>query len=152
MFPKVTLALAGLLTMVTADALPSHIVVSVIDSTSGSTIGSLNGYGNFSSPGPDYPFHTIATTGDFATIHGYGPCVAAGGLFACRLGYTGTGDNFDEIDGNLVLQGTDGAWSVDNTTDAAGGLNQYGQKNGIPVYLGSFAAVPVTLSVAYTSG
>ena len=57
-----------------------------------------------------------------------------------------------ESNGTFILDGTDGTWSVDNTTDAAGGTNPFGLPNGIPVYLGDTAAIPVTLSVHAASG
>lgn len=61
-------------------------------------------------------------------------------------------NNTQEVNGNLVLQGTDGTWSVDAVNDAAGGTNQFGLKNGIPVHLGNTAAIPVTLKVKSASG
>lgn len=57
-----------------------------------------------------------------------------------------------ESNGNLILDGTDGTWSVDNTTGAAGGTNPFGLPYGIPVYLGDTAAIPVTLSIHAASG
>jgi hypothetical protein len=60
--------------------------------------------------------------------------------------------NLQEVNGNLVLQGTDGTWSVDAANDTAGGVNQFGLKNGIPVHLGHTAAILVTLKVTAASG
>jgi len=60
---------------------------------------------------------------------------------------------YQDLDGEVALDGTDGTWSVAATTDAAGGTNPFGIKYGIPVYLGSTAAaVPVTLQYKSTSG
>jgi len=52
---------------------------------------------------------------------------------------------------DLILDGSSG-WSVNATTDAAGGLTPFGQKYGIPVYVGDVAAVPVTLSTSAAQG
>lgn len=51
-----------------------------------------------------------------------------------------------------MLQGTAGTWSVAATNDAAGGVDQFGSKNGISVFLGNTAAIPVTLKVKAASG
>lgn len=54
--------------------------------------------------------------------------------------------------GNFILDGTDGTWSVDATTDVAGGLDPFNRAYGIPIYLGNTAAVPVTISIHAASG
>jgi hypothetical protein len=94
MFPKLSLALAGLLTVVATDTLPMTAVISVIQASTGSTIGSLTGYGNFSSPGPSYPFHVVQKSGGFSTVSGYGSCISGGGLLKCVPGAT-SGDFFN---------------------------------------------------------
>jgi len=91
MFTKISLALAGLLTVATA-TLPAHLVISVVEISTGTTIGSLNGYGNFSSPGPDYPFAAYASTGNDSTLSGYGTCTV-GSILACYQ-TTGTAAEF----------------------------------------------------------
>jgi hypothetical protein len=85
MLSKITVAVAGLLTLVAADTLPMTLVISVVDST-GTVIGSLNGYGNFSSPGPDYPFNAQVSSGEDSTVQGYGVCSVIGtpGILACN--------------------------------------------------------------------
>jgi hypothetical protein len=97
MFSKITLALAGLFTLVTADVLPGTFIISVIDS-SGTTLGTLNGYGNFSSPG--YPFTTSATSGDYS-LSGYDLCSVSGtpALLACY-------DNSASAVGQFDVSGT----------------------------------------------
>jgi hypothetical protein len=80
MFTKISVALTGLFTLATAQ-LPLTLIISVIDATTGTTLGTLNGYGNFSSPGPNFPFNTVATTGDFSNLNGYQECSADGILF-----------------------------------------------------------------------
>lgn len=91
MFTKISLALAGLLTVATA-TLPAHLVISVVEISTGTTIGSLNGYGNFSSPGPDYPFAAYASTGNDSTLSGYGTCTVDS-ILACYQ-TTGTAAEF----------------------------------------------------------
>lgn len=64
-----------------------------------------------------------------------------------------TNFNHQQLDnGNLALEGTEGTWSVDNTTDASGGTTPNGYPYGIPVYIGDTAAIPVTLVVRAASG
>ena len=88
MFLQIPLALAlaaTFLSLTIAATLPSYLVISVVNST-GVTIGSLTGYGNFSHPGPSYPFRSAPsnTTADYASLHGYYSCdAAAGGILAC---------------------------------------------------------------------
>jgi hypothetical protein len=100
MFSKITLALAGLFTLVTADVLPGTFIISVIDS-SGTTLGTLNGYGNFSSPGPSYPFTTSATSGVYSELSGYDLCSVSGtpALLACY-------DNSASAVGQFDVSGT----------------------------------------------
>lgn len=175
MFSKLTaVALAGLLTIVAAvptggSTLPGTLIISVIDA-SGAVLGTLNGYGNFSSPGPSYPFRAFATTDGYADLRAYSlvPCTATG-VLACGGYVAGTAGSFyvsrvengnewelmrdQSLGGNVVLDGTDGLWSVDATTDAAGGLDAFGRSYGIPVHVGaSAAAIPVTLMVKSASG
>lgn len=54
--------------------------------------------------------------------------------------------------GDLVYINSDGTWSVDNTTDGSGGTTPIGLPYGIPVYLGTTAAIPVSLVVKAVSG
>lgn len=84
MLSKLAIGLTSLLTLVVADTLPMTIILSVIDST-GTVIGSLNGYGNFSSPGPDYPFRATVSSGEDSTVTGYSKCSVIGtpGLLSC---------------------------------------------------------------------
>lgn len=86
MLSKIVFGLTGLLTLVTADTLPMTLVISVKDST-GTVLGSLNGYGNFSSPGPDFPFNARVSSGEDSTVTGYGVCSVLGtpGLLACNV-------------------------------------------------------------------
>jgi hypothetical protein len=86
MLSKIAIGLTGLLTLVAADTLPMTLVISVIDST-GTVLGSLNGYGNFSSPGPDYPFFSRVSSGEDSTVNGYGLCSVIGtpGVLACNV-------------------------------------------------------------------
>jgi hypothetical protein len=81
MFTKITATLTVLFTL-TAAQLPPTLIISVIDVTTGTTLGTLNGYGNFSSPGPSYPFRAIATTGDFSDLYGFQEC-SADGILVC---------------------------------------------------------------------
>lgn len=90
MFSKVSIVFSGLLTL-TAATLPNYLVISVIDSV-GTTLGSLNGYGNFSSPGPDYPYQAEATTGEYSTLSGYGSCTVDSFLACYET--TGTAASF----------------------------------------------------------
>jgi hypothetical protein len=86
MFPKISLALAGLLSLAVADTLPGTLIIAVVNST-GATIGTLNGYGNFSTPGASYPFRSTQTTGGYADLTGYYRCNApAGGILGCADG------------------------------------------------------------------
>lgn len=93
MFPKTSIvaALAGIFTFAAA-SLPTTLIISVIDATTGVTLGSLNGYGNFSSPGPDYPFYSEVATGEYSTIYGYGQCTV--GDFLDCYGGSGAGVDF----------------------------------------------------------
>jgi len=61
--------------------LPSTVIISVMNFT-GSVIGTLNGYGNFSSPGPSYPFRAYPDTEGFARLSSYSlmPCFDNGDL------------------------------------------------------------------------
>lgn len=100
MFSKITaVAIAGLLTCVSAvptggASLPSTSIISVVDAT-GAVIGTLNGYGNFSAPGPSYPFRAFTTTDGYANLDGYNlvPCTATGFL-ACGGTVAGTSGSF----------------------------------------------------------
>jgi hypothetical protein len=56
------------------------------------------------------------------------------------------------VNGDLTYIDTDGTWSVEDTTGASGGTTPIGLPYGIPVYLGSTAAIPVTLVVSAASG
>jgi hypothetical protein len=56
------------------------------------------------------------------------------------------------IDGKVALQGTDGKWSVDARNDAAGGVDRFGNKLGIPIYVGDKGAIEVILSSRKASG
>lgn len=79
MFSKVTVAIAGLAALASTTAVPGTLIISVVDSA-GATLGTLNGYGNFSSPGPSYPFRATATTEEDSTLRGYESCNADGFL------------------------------------------------------------------------
>ena len=94
MFLKTALALAGLLSLAVADTLPGTLIIYVYNST-GANIGSLTGYGNFSSPGPSYPFRTTQTSGGYATLRGfYGCSASAGGILSCSDS-AGAASSFD---------------------------------------------------------
>ncbi|TVY49411.1 hypothetical protein LOCC1_G001044 [Lachnellula occidentalis] len=159
MFPQLLLALglsASLLSLTMAtnsSTLPAFLVISVVDSA-GVTLGSLTGYGNFSHPGPSYPFRSAASTtsADHASsLHGYHSCNAAvGGILACSDSLTAS--SFSSVNGNLVLEGTDGTWSVAAKDDSSVGTDPLGHVIGIPVHVGSTAAIPVTLSIKATTG
>ena len=64
-------------------ALPQTMTVSVVNIT-GTVIGTLNGYGNFSSPGPSYPFRTYPDDEGFSRLVSYSlsPCLDEG-LLSC---------------------------------------------------------------------
>lgn len=173
MFSKIAFALTGLLTLVAADPLPGTVIISVVDST-GTILGTLNGYGNFSSPGPSYPFRTSGAVGDYSFVTGYELCsvlsngigsalscsgestdaayftVSPGSIF--KILYRWLISRSQDAGGNFVLNGTDGTWSVDNAEGSGGGTNPIGLNYGIPVYLGNVGAVPVTLAVNAASG
>lgn len=102
MLSKITLAVAGLLTLVAADTLPTSLVISVVASN-GTILGSLNGWGNFSSPGPDYPFFTQVSSGDDSTVDGYGECSVIGnpGFLACNTS-SPAGDVLFTVSSNVV--------------------------------------------------
>ncbi|TVY28875.1 hypothetical protein LHYA1_G002092 [Lachnellula hyalina] len=158
MFLQIPLALAlaaTFLSLTIAATLPSYLVISVVNST-GVTIGSLTGYGNFSHPGPSYPFRSAPsnTTADYASLHGYYSCdAAAGGILACGDSSGGASESFFSSDnGNLALEGTDGTWSVSAPDDSGVGTDQFGHVIGIPVYVGSTAAIPVSLSIKAATG
>ncbi|CAG8953343.1 hypothetical protein HYFRA_00003554 [Hymenoscyphus fraxineus] len=153
MLSKLTVAFAALLGVFAAvppggSTLPSTLVISVVDA-SGAVLGTLNGYGNFSSPGPSYPYRAYPTTDGYARIAAYNRC-SASDVLACG---GGTDGSFYQLGGNVVLDGTDGTWSVNARTDAAGGVDAFGRPYGIPVHVGSSAgAIPVTLRATAASG
>jgi hypothetical protein len=95
MLSKVTMVVAGLCTFAVASPLPGTVIISVIESSTGTLLGSLNGYGNFASPGPDFPFRTFATTGGFSTLSGYSPCTVAAGVLDCSGATSGAAASFD---------------------------------------------------------
>ncbi|TAQ86335.1 hypothetical protein B7494_g5338 [Chlorociboria aeruginascens] len=160
MLSQIIMALGLMVTLATAQIpsggtpLPLTLIVTVVDST-GATLGSLNGYGNFSSPGPDYPFNSRVNTDGTNTLSGYGACYLDNGVLDCYYPDgipVGTIGEFYEESGLLALIGSGTEFSVSATTDAAGGLDPFGRSYGIPVYAGDVAAIPVTLSIAGASG
>jgi len=154
---KICFAIAGLATLIVAQLptggspLPMTLVVNVINLNTGVQLGTLNGYGNFSSPGPSFPFRAYQTTQGFATINGYGTMTVSG-VLSCGGPVPGTTGSFYAVGNVLAFLGSHGTFSVDAVTDAAGGVNQYGRPNGIPVYIGSAGAIPVTLTFKAASG
>ncbi|EPE24875.1 hypothetical protein GLAREA_11456 [Glarea lozoyensis ATCC 20868] len=140
-----------------AAPLPSTLIISVLDASTGALLGTLNGHGNFSSPGPSYPYRSfpVATGSDVSRLQSYGApgCTAASGVLNCDAGQS-EGGRFISIDGKVALEGTDGVWSVDARDDAAGGVDRFGLKVGIPVFVGDRGGVgiPVVLSSRKASG
>jgi len=146
----VSLAAARLPQPPAGSVLPSTIIIYVINSTTGTNLGSLNGYGNFSSPGPAFPFRVYSNGAGLQTINGYDTCTVDG-ILACG-GEVGTLGGFYASGGDVALLATGTLFSVDAVTDVAGGLNGFGLPYGIPVYLGDVAAIPVTLQAVAASG
>lgn len=56
------------------------------------------------------------------------------------------------MNGSLVLEGTDGTWSVAAPDDSGVGKDPFGHVIGIPVHVGNTASIPVTLSIKATTG
>lgn len=88
---KISVAFASLFTLASATSLPTTLTISVVNSA-GAILGTLNGYGNFSSPGPSYLFRAFPSTGHYSTLDGYGTCIVDG-VLDCE----GNGDATDQF-------------------------------------------------------
>jgi len=122
MFSKLSLSLAGLLTLAAAQtAIPSTLIIYVIDTATGSSLGTLNGYGNFSSPGPSYPFRSAATTGIDSTLDGYSTCTITNGVLNCYLGTGPIGSFYVSVSCFAFISGVEYDANLD---DEIGGGNR----------------------------
>jgi hypothetical protein len=70
--------------------LPSTLIISVLEASTGALLGTLTGHGTLSSPGPAYPYRSnpVSSGSDVSTIQSYGPpgCSAATGILSCDPG------------------------------------------------------------------
>ena len=78
-----------------ATPLPSTLIVSVFEASTGNLLGTLNGRGNFSSPGPSYPFRSypVSVGSDvtyLATGTGLPGCSTSTGVLNCGNGQEGS--------------------------------------------------------------
>jgi len=136
-------------------SLPPVLEISVTDPATGHLLGTLTGTGNFSSPGPSYPFHSVSQSDGFnqigAQANGFFCYVTAESFLICDN--SGNSAEFYEIGGLIALSGSTGtSFSVAARTGAAGGNNRFGLPFGIPVFVGNLTAIPVTLSAVRAQG
>ncbi|KAH8590141.1 hypothetical protein B0O99DRAFT_691794 [Bisporella sp. PMI_857] len=159
MFAKLIIAITAAVGLAAAQipgdgvALPQTLVLKIINEATGSQIGTLNGRGNFSTPGPSFPFRAYSAADGYSILQSgqWGTCTG-NGLLACGDTSADGDDEFYAKGSLLVLKGTDGTWSVDALTDEAGGLDPYERPYGIPVHLGHGRAIPVQIAVAAAQG
>src|SRR5712671_4084673 len=77
-----------LLAIALANALPSTAITYVLDPAD-TTLGMFNAYDSFLPPGPSYPFHATAASGDDSTLTGNDVHVV-GSVLACYSDSPGT--------------------------------------------------------------